>query len=129
MDRRGFTIIELLAVMILLGILAVLALAKYEKVRESGYLGTLKADLKNLSTHEEMYYQGVGVFTYSDDLDVLEFKKTPGVEISFGEADNAGWSARATHVASTWRCAIFVGGAEPLDPATNPGAIECAQGP
>ena len=127
MNRRGFTVIELLAVMILIGILAILAIGKYNSVRESGYLGTLKTDLKNLATHQELYYQGIGTFTYSNDLATLEFKKTPGVEINIPEADNAGWSALATHVASTWSCALFLGDAEPLSPATKPGKIECAR--
>lgn len=127
MDTRGFSVIELLAVMILLGILAIMAIGKYNSVREQGYLGTLKADLKNLSTHQELYYQGIGTFRYSDDLVLLEFKQTPGVEIDIPEATTTGWSALATHRASTWSCALFIGDAAAIAPATRVGAIECAR--
>jgi prepilin-type N-terminal cleavage/methylation domain-containing protein len=126
-DTRGFSVIELLAVMILLGLLAIMAIGKYNSVREQGYLGTLKADLKNLSTHQEMYYQGIGAFQYSNNLATLEFQQTPGVIISIPEATTTGWSAVATHQASTWSCALFIGDATAVAPATKEGFIECAR--
>lgn len=126
-NERGFSILEMLAVMLLLGILAVIALGKYTAVRDKGYLTTLKTDLKNLATHEEIYYHGPGDFSYSNDLTALEFQRSPGVLIDIPEATSTGWGARATHMASTWSCALFIGDAAALAPATQSGHIECAE--
>lgn len=124
---RGFSILEMLAVMVVLGILAVIALAKYTSIRDKGYLTTLKADLKNVAIHQEIYYYDQGNFNYSNDLTALQFFTSPGVTIAIPEATNTGWSGRATHVASTWSCALFIGDAEDLEPATEPGVIDCAK--
>lgn len=122
---RGFSMIEMLAALVIIALLAAMALATYTSARDKGYLTTLKTDLKNVAIHQELYYYDEGDFNYSDDLAVLKFKPSPGVLIDIPEATSTGWSAQATHVASTWRCAIFIGQAEAVEPATDPGVMDC----
>lgn len=124
---RGFSILEMLAVLVILGVLAVMALSSYTGARDKGYLTTLKTDLKNLAIHQEIYYYDEGNFNYSDDLGDLKLYLSPGVSITIPEATNTGWSGRATHVASDWSCALYIGDAAQLSPATKSGVIECAK--
>ena len=48
-DRRGFSLIELLLIMVVVGILAAIAIARYDNMRERAFRSTMVSDLKNLS--------------------------------------------------------------------------------
>lgn len=126
-SSRGFTLVELLIVVFILGLLAVVALGKFEAAKDKGYLATLKADLKNLAIHEELYYSDFANYSYSTNLTTLAFVPSAGVTVTVLEGTGTGWSARATHSASPWSCALFYGSANALAPATQPGVIACAK--
>lgn len=98
-NREGFTLIELLIVVVIIGILAAIALPKFGQTREAAYYTTMKADLNNLRSAQEMYYQTSGGFSYSDDLAVLEFSPSSGVSLPTLNTINAGqaWEAVANH--------------------------------
>jgi hypothetical protein len=55
----------------------------------------------------------------------LRFQQSPGVTITFVEADNTGWSATTTIVNDTSICAIYYGTAAVLPPATTKAIIAC----
>ena len=78
-QTKGFTLIELLIVVVIIGILAAIALPKFGQTREAAYYTTMKADLNNLRSAQEMYYQTSGDFEYADDLDALDFTASSGV--------------------------------------------------
>ena len=56
MDRKGFTLIELLIVVVIIGILAAIALPKFGNTKERAAIAAMKADLRNLATVQEAYY-------------------------------------------------------------------------
>lgn len=124
---NGFTLIEMLAVVVIIGLLATVAIGKYQDMRDRAYRSAMKADLRNLATYEEIYYQDVGDFSYSNDLGVLQFVPSARVTVTVVEATNVGWSARATHAASAWSCALFIGDAAALAPASQTGKTDCSQ--
>ena len=113
-NRQGFTLIELLIVVVIIGILAAIALPKFGQTREQAYYTTMTADLSNLRSAQEMYYQTNtdDPFSYTDDLQTLEYTPSNGVNVTItaDEADE-GWSATATHDAlgDSHGCAIFYG--------------------
>lgn len=123
---RGFTLVELLLVIVVLGVLATIVIPKFNKTRERAFISSMKSDLRNLATAQESYYSENNNFTYTNDLDALGFQKSEGVDITFSEADNVGWSAKATHDASATECAVFYGEAGPLDPAADVGVVSCS---
>ena len=66
---KGFTLIELMIVIAIIGILAAIAIPQFAKYRIRGFNASAEADLRNAMTAEEAYYadnQG-----YTGDLDEL----------------------------------------------------------
>jgi len=55
-DRRGFTLIELMVVVVIIGILAAIAVPQFTQQSEKARQGKGKADLKTIGTAIEMYY-------------------------------------------------------------------------
>ena len=68
--KSGFTLIELLIVVVIIGILASIAIPKFNASREKSFLSTMKSDLKNLATYQEIHHNGS--FTYSTSISTLE---------------------------------------------------------
>ncbi len=69
-NRKGFTLIELLIVVVIIGILAAIAIPKFQAVRMKGYRAAMMADLRNLASLQELYYNDA--FSFSTDQAALE---------------------------------------------------------
>lgn len=127
MERRqsGFTLIELLIVVVIIGILAAIAIPKFSSTREKAFFATMKTDLKNLATMQEVYHNTH--YTFSTVHTDLQFVQSEGVTVSIGEASGTGWSAVATHVAfgTAESCAVYHGKAAPVAPATVVSQMTC----
>ena len=130
-NREGFTLIELLIVVVIIGILAAIALPKFGQTREAAYYTTMKADLNNLRSAQEMYYQTSGAFTYSANLADLEFNPSSGVTIAAPTvtADGQAWGTSATHAAlgASLGCAIEFGEGDPAVSVPGGAAISATQ--
>lgn len=123
--RRGFTLIELVVVVVVLGLLAAFALPRLRSTRGRAYTSTLQSDLRNLAVAEEAYYYQHGVYT--PDLSRLFVTVSSGVTVSVSAADSMGWGATAVHPAADRSlCALFYGRppSQPA-PATIEGEIAC----
>jgi prepilin-type N-terminal cleavage/methylation domain-containing protein len=123
--RSGFSLIELFVVLVVIGILVGLAIPRMHGFKHQFYLTTMISDLRNLAATEEGYWSSVD--SYSSDLNALRFNLTPGVNVTFVQADSLGWSATATHDDDTSHCAIYYGQAPPLAPATVKNFIGCSK--
>ena len=126
LNRKGFTIIELLMVVMIIGILASIAVPRLRGMRDRAHVAGMSTNLRSFSLFEEGYYYDIG--TYTDDVSALESKGmqlNPGVTIVVNEATMLGWSATATHESVLDECYIFVGGAAPLGTAVTEGSVVC----
>jgi len=131
--RKGFTLIELMIVCVIIGILAGLAIPKFQRTKSKAYAATMKSDLHNLAAAQEGYFtekrtyftgtvtnDGTGTITPIGE----GYKPSSGVTVTT-TGDIGGWSAEASMPSVTTRtCAIFINVA-PAAPYKTQGAPEC----
>jgi prepilin-type N-terminal cleavage/methylation domain-containing protein len=122
--RDGFTLIELLIVVVIIGILASIAIPKFTSTREKAFLASMKSDLRNLATLQDIYHNSS--FTYTSDFTALGFIESDGITVTVSEADGTGWAATSAHAGFPGQeCALLQGDAAPVGPASVEGQIAC----
>jgi prepilin-type N-terminal cleavage/methylation domain-containing protein len=125
-DTRGFTLIELLIVIVILGILAAIAITNFGNSKERAMVAAMKTDLRNLVSAEEAYYSnGQTYYAGAVPAAAMPFDPSEGITITLSSVTAAGWAAEATHMSTAKTCAIFVGVAAPVAPASVEGRVAC----
>ena len=127
-NTKGFTLIELLIVVVIIGILAAIAIPKFSATREKAYISSMKADLRNLQSAQELYYSDpANAYQYAAAIgDLDDFAESSGVTVAVGAADAEGWNATATHSGTTETCDVYVGEAASPGISTSPGVVTCS---
>lgn len=121
-DRSGFTFIELLIVMVVIGVLASIGVPRIRNMKERSYQAILRSDLGALRTAEEAYY--AENLRYTTDLTALDFRRTTNVTITIESTDPfKGWRAVARHMWLATPCTTATG-ADAI--GVEAGAIVCS---
>ncbi|MFC1890891.1 type IV pilin protein [Thermodesulfobacteriota bacterium] len=89
MNGKGFTLIELMIVIAIIGILAAIAVPQFSSYRVKAFHGGVMSDMKNVATAQEAYY--VSYKTYTATMANLSgtvgLSRTDGVFISMSKTD------------------------------------------
>ena len=64
-NEKGFTLIELMIVIAIIGILAAIAIPQFSAYRTRSYNSSANADLRNACTAQEAYFVDEGTYTSS----------------------------------------------------------------
>ena len=100
--KKGFTLLELIVVIIIVGILATLGFAQYTKTLEKGRSAEAKAILGNLRSAEAAYYEEYGV--YSTDVAAISINAPIGCTSTHYFNYTATSTLQASGVGSALRC-------------------------
>lgn len=125
--RPGFTLLELMTVMIIIGLLAAIAISRFWSVKERAYRASVKNDLRTAAIQQERYFDKNMAYA-SNASDLPDFSDSPGVTITITWAANSGWAGTALHTSMPGQfCGYFMGPAPAgaAAPATSPGEIKC----
>ena len=119
----GFTLVEILIVIVIVGILAGMAMMRWHDKKVDAFVASMKSDLRNLAAAQEAYY-GENQ-TYASDIDELGFRASTNVTVTVS-GTQVGWAGSASHPAADGHtCALFYGTIPPKAPAVASGIVKC----
>ncbi len=98
--QEGFTLIELMIVIAIIGILAAIAIPNFLAYRQKGYDGSAKADVKNAYTAAQAYFSETGWSAADMDLAKLDlggFRGTANVTLEVIVPDMENLEMTSTH--------------------------------
>lgn len=101
--RGGFSLVELLAVLGIVSVLAAIAVPRYLGLRDFTYVSVMQSDLYHLRLMQEHHRRETSVYAGSlAELD--DFRPSPGVEVRITEAGADAYRATASHTSTTRSC-------------------------
>lgn len=97
--NKGFTLIEILIVIAIIGILAAIAIPQYSKYRMGAFNASALSDIRNAATAQEAYYAENKVYAGSVDRLILKLDlvKTPNVNLIIN-GNESGYTIISYHI-------------------------------
>ncbi len=98
-NKDGFTLVELLIVVAIIGILAAIAIPQFAAYRARAYCASSESDLANLAIAEEAYFADNDVYTTDTTAAAIanSWSATTNDVVTVTGGDTAGFTATAAH--------------------------------
>ncbi len=97
-NQMGFTLIELMIVIAIIGILAAIAIPQFSVYKAKSYNAESRADLKNAYTAAQAYFTDNEGATFDDAaLTASGFRSTPGVVLTITAGTQTGLTLTASN--------------------------------
>ena len=98
--QMGFSLIELLVVVLVLGVLATIIVPRFAGSRERAYDAAAKSELRNAMSAQEAYYTDHKTYTTEWGPSGLDLTAPPEVTVEIPSADAGGYVMTAQHRSS-----------------------------
>ncbi|VAX21417.1 hypothetical protein MNBD_NITROSPINAE01-39 [hydrothermal vent metagenome] len=100
-SKKGFTLVELLIVVAIIGVLAAIAVPAFSSYRAKAFCSAIQADLANIAIGQESYYYENETYLPTTQVgqtsNIPTFTWSPGVTLTASAGNITSWSVTADH--------------------------------